>query len=80
MPSVSANCCEMEARVSPISGDPSVRWILPSLCTTATVLDSPVLLRHNPLATPRPRYGRVKRDPSATTERGVRPCQADDLC
>ena len=57
IPSTSANCCDTEVRVPPMSGEPSMSFTVPSLWMMAVALAGPVLLRQKPLATPRPRYG-----------------------
>ena len=45
----------MATRLPPMSGDPSVKLMVPSELTTATAEEGPVLLPQNPEATPRPR-------------------------
>src|SRR5262249_12451331 len=59
IPSTSASCWDTEARVPPISGEPSTSLTLPSGLTIAMALEGPVPWPQNPLATPRPRYGPV---------------------
>ena len=57
MPRTSAICCDTEERVPPMSGEPSVKLILPSGWTRATALEGPVLLPQKPLAMPDPGRG-----------------------
>ena len=56
MPSSSASCIEAEARVPPMSGEPSTRLTVPSGLTLAVAVDGPVPLPQKPAATPRPRH------------------------
>ena len=55
MPSDSANCMAIEARLPPMSVLPSTRFTVPSGLTAAAALDCPPQLNHMPAATPRPR-------------------------
>ena len=55
MPSASATCIAITARLPPMSGDPSIRLTVPSGFTLATALAGPLPLNHAPLATPLPR-------------------------
>src|SRR5262249_7334356 len=57
IPSTSASCCATDARVPPMSGEPSTSLTVPSGFTIASALEGPVPLNQNPLATPRPRLG-----------------------
>ena len=55
MPSTSATCIAMAARLPPMSGEPSIRLTVPSGLTDATAVAGPLPLNHAPPATPRPR-------------------------
>ena len=60
IPSTSAVCMANEARVPPMSGDPSTRLTVPSALTLAVALAGPVPLNQNPAATPRPWLATLK--------------------
>ena len=56
-PSGSASCIASDARLPPMSVEPSIRLIVPSEFTPATTLDCMPALNQKPEATPRPRFG-----------------------
>ena len=57
MPSTSATCMAMAARLPPMSGEPSTRLTVPSALTLATAVAGPLPLNQAPAATPRPLLG-----------------------
>ena len=54
IPRTSAACIAIEVRLPPISVDPSLRFIVPSLLTAISQADASPMLNQNPIATPLP--------------------------